>query len=539
MRKNDSVSLVQRAAEKYTGDRKRLEAELKRLVKDGRKSSDLLMMGAAFLHLAELYHAGDDDHRAFSNAIRAVALLKDTDAYVLLVRAYMTLGQVYMYHENLQMAMTMDENAYRLVRKHRIKGQLRINVYNSLSANYYMLGDIRKSIHLLTECLAFLPEDSEEDLFGRARFMLNLAAYYLEVNEAEKARNLLLSMSSWVDKVEYQPLVCDYYLRCACIAYMFGDPAQGDSLTDTALSVIPRDVCPIPLYDDLMEVLKYLIERKDRTRAARLLDSVTAFDGNDNSTLQQIYFCRIMAGYHRVFGEPMKAIDYYKKMEELYEKQSKESRQTQSEQVKRVKAADAEIRKLKKEMQENEEKILLEPMTKLLNRSALLKVSSEFIESAAKMKQKIGAIFIDIDFFKECNDTYGHAKGDEIIREVANACRKEDKKNVRFARYGGDEFFGITRGLSDDAVTAIARRIAGTVRKADIPNVKNPNGGRVTLSIGVVNMAINDRTNTILDIAQNADKALYYAKNAGKNAIYRQIPGGEYVRVDDILSSLT
>ncbi|MBR5942344.1 MAG: GGDEF domain-containing protein, partial [Clostridia bacterium] len=151
------------------------------------------------------------------------------------------------------------------------------------------------------------------------------------------------------------------------------------------------------------------------------------------------------------------------------------------------------------------------------------RVSSEFIESAAKKRQKVGVIFIDIDCFKECNDTYGHAKGDEIIRQVADVCRKRETKNVRFARYGGDEFFGITRGLTNGEVCDIARIICKDIRLADIPNEKNPNGGRLTLSAGVINVTITDKTDTILEIANYADKALYYAKNAGRNAIYELV----------------
>ena len=97
-----------------------------------------------------------------------------------------------------------------------------------------------------------------------------------------------------------------------------------------------------------------------------------------------------------------------------------------------------------------------------------------------------------------------------------------------------------TRGLSDGEVCDIARRIARTVRDRDLPHVHNPNGGRVTLSIGVVNMMITDSTNTILDIANNADKALYHEKDSGKNAIYQQIlseaatneRGDSYIKID-------
>ena len=256
--------------------------------------------------------------------------------------------------------------------------------------------------------------------------------------------------------------------------------------------------------------------------------------------LLSIIFYRIMADYYLAFGEPERAAEFFSKTVSLYETQKREVRKTQLKQILGKKAADAEIQKLRREMQKNDAVNSLEPMTGLLNRSALLRVSSEFIEGAAERKQKVGAIFIDIDFFKECNDTYGHSRGDEVIREVARACRNEETKDVRFARYGGDEFFGITRRLSDDEVCDIARRIAGNIRQADIPHVNNLNGGRVTLSIGIVNMTITDRMNTILDIANNADKALCYAKSSGKNAIYQQVyhntPTDEnnvtYVRID-------
>ena len=94
MRKNASVSLVLKTAEIYGGNKKKLTAELKRLVKDGRKSGDLLLIGAAYCILAETCMALDDESGAFSNALKAVAFLKDTDAYELLARAYVSLGLV-------------------------------------------------------------------------------------------------------------------------------------------------------------------------------------------------------------------------------------------------------------------------------------------------------------------------------------------------------------------------------------------------------------------------------------------------------------
>lgn len=524
-RKDDqtSISIVQKTADLYADDPKKLAAELRRLIKDGKRALDPLMVGAACCHLAELCHFEDDDRGAFSNALRAITVLKDTKAYELLARSYISLGLVYSNQDNPQTAVEIDETAYQLVRKHRIHGPVRIKVLNSLAASYTLLGDIQKSIHLLNECLSLIEESPEADLIGKAKVTLNLSAYYEDNNEPERARETLMTMDPWIEKVGFRALRCDYYLRLACLSYVLKNNKQGDSFADTALDLIPEDGCPMPLYDDLKDIMKHFLIRKDQKRACRIFEAMTAFAKGDNGSLQQIYICRIMADYHRTFGRPEQAVTCYEKLMELLDKQKEETREIQRIQVKRMKAADSEIRKLNREIQKNEKMVSLEPMTKLLNRPGLLRVSSEFIDDAAKSSGKVGAIFVDIVFFKECNDTYGHARGDEIILKVADACRKEETKNVRFSRYGGDEFFGITRDLTDEKVLNIARRIARTIRDADLPHVNNPNGGRITLSIGVVNMTINDRTNTILDIANNADKALYYAKSAGKNVIYQQI----------------
>ena len=184
-----------------------------------------------------------------------------------------------------------------------------------------------------------------------------------------------------------------------------------------------------------------------------------------------------------------------------------------------MKLADLELNKLNRQIKEKDYLVSREPLTGLLNRSALLTVASDFIDKASKRKHKVGAIFVDIDFFKECNDTYGHAKGDEIIKLVAEICKKQESSNVRFARYGGDEFFGIAHGLKDEDVISIAKNIAESIRLNNIPNENSPYK-LLTLSIGVINVGIEENTKTIIDMIKFADKAMYHAKNDGKNTIY-------------------
>lgn len=538
MKKNRSIELVEKTTEKYKDDPKRLARELKRLVSEGQNTGDIILVGVACCRLAKTCYDMDNLEEILRYALRAVALLKDTDEYEWLARAYISLGYVYNYQENYLLALASDETAYEIVRKHRIGGDIKFSAINNLAVGYRVMGEIKKSIRLLNECIEMMRKDFDGDYMSLAMYSINLAEWYKEDGEPQTALDVLASMEEWIDKVEFTPLVCDYYLRRALHVYELGNFSEGSLNVDKALDLVPDNIFPHPVYDDLRQAAHFLSKNGDRPRAERILGIMTVYAEKNKGTIEQLFAARMMADFYSNFGEYERAAGYYAKYEELNERRLREIKEMQFGIHRASRNAEMEIRRLKQKMRKNEELISLEPMTKLLNRSAMLRISDEFISSAVKKKQKVGAIFIDIDCFKECNDTYGHAKGDEIIKEVADILKGEETKDVRFARYGGDEFLGITRGLDDEGVSEIARRICRSIRKKDFPNEKNPCGGRLTVSVGAANVSITDRTDTIIEVVNYADKAVYHAKNSGKNAIYmlkHSSDGGDstgYVKID-------
>ena len=521
MRKNKSIQSVLNVVETCGDDARKRIRKLKQCVKDGRKAGDILMEGAAFCCLAEACNETEDLHGLLINALKAVTILKNTEEYELTAKAYSALGKAYTNQGNNAMALVCDELAYGLVKKHRIQGPTRIAALNNLSVGYHMMEATQKGIRYLNECIDLLKREDSGNDTDFVMYSLNLAQFHRDAGNLDRADGILRSIAGSVEKVDYPPLVCDYYLRCAVIRYLLKDLTSGNDCMDKAFSVFPENLFPLPLYDDLCEAAILVSKNGDRARSDRILGLMTAYAEKNSGTIEQLFAVRMMAHYYRDFGDYEKAAEYYAKYEELNEKQMREQKEMQLQLHNTTRNTEAEIRRLKRMMREKEILTSREPMTGLLNRSALLAVSSDFIETAKKRKMKVGAIFIDIDFFKQCNDTYGHAKGDEIIKTVADVCRQQETRNARFARYGGDEFFGLALGMSDEELCDMARRICRSVRDAGIPNEKNPNGGILTLSVGVVNVSVTERTDSILVIANYADKALYHAKNTGKNAIYK------------------
>ena len=534
MTKNESLKLIHRVNDKYKDDKQKLIKELKRLIEKGQKNNDVLLIGAAYYNIAITYNSKEDLDNALINILKAVAYLDKTDAHELIAKAHIALSYVYGEQENNQMSFIESDKAYQIIQTHRIKGNVRIVALNNFATCYRNMGDYKTAIKMMTECVKLDKQEKEIDYSDLAMHTINLAHFYKDNGQLDKSKEYLDEMEDWVDKVEYKPLACDYYLRRALLTFSMGDNDKAIQYIDKSYDYYIKNSYPNALYDDFRKVCHQLCEIQDLERAYKIIQLMNVFIKKNKGIVGQVLAHQTFANYYQKKGDQKKALEYYEKLNELYEKRFEEQNELQLNACLRMKRAEKEIDKLNKKMREREQLVTLEPMTKLLNRSGLLKVANSFIETADKKKQKVGAIFIDIDFFKECNDVYGHAVGDEIIKEVARCCQKEETNNVRFARYGGDEFFGVTVGLKDDEVIDIARKISQRIRDERIPNEKNPNGGILTLSIGVMNVEIEENTNTIVSLISYADKAMYHAKNAGKNAIYHLLGADEH-KADSIV----
>jgi diguanylate cyclase (GGDEF)-like protein len=157
----------------------------------------------------------------------------------------------------------------------------------------------------------------------------------------------------------------------------------------------------------------------------------------------------------------------------------------------------------------------------------------EEINHSIRLNQEFSLLMIDIDYFKSVNDTHGHQIGDQVIREIALAIRKEVRGIDIVSRYGGEEFAVILPGANNQTALAIAERI-----RENVGDKKFSSGIHRTVYTGVVTviaddladfnkkiqaMPINARHNIFEkfreDIIRQADEALYKAKNSGRNNV--------------------
>ena len=155
---------------------------------------------------------------------------------------------------------------------------------------------------------------------------------------------------------------------------------------------------------------------------------------------------------------------------------------------------------------------LHDPLTRLANRTLLLDRLGHALARAQRSGVPLGVLFVDLDRFKEVNDTYGHAVGDDLLVAVGNRLRGSLRETETIARYGGDEFVVVSEGVADEtAVQAVADRVRAALAK---PFTIQGRPYSVGASVGVA-VAYPEASGGPELVIQQADLAMYRAKGRG------------------------
>lgn len=163
-----------------------------------------------------------------------------------------------------------------------------------------------------------------------------------------------------------------------------------------------------------------------------------------------------------------------------------------------------------------EKMVSIDRLTKVHNRNHYeLQVPLE-IERANRNKMSLAFLIIDIDDFKKVNDTYGHDTGDRMLRLVAQTVRASLRKIDLLFRYGGEEFIVLLPGTGADSARRTAERIRGIVARAE---QASEDGRKVKVTISIGGSIYPEHAQNESQLFRTADKALYAAKEEGKNRV--------------------
>ena len=161
----------------------------------------------------------------------------------------------------------------------------------------------------------------------------------------------------------------------------------------------------------------------------------------------------------------------------------------------------------------------MDPLTALANRRGLDRKAAVLWPYCARTQTNVGLIEIDIDFFKKYNDRFGHPAGDKCLKEVAHAIKNTAKRYVDItARTGGEEFIIFVQNMTEAELVEFAMKVRKSVADLKIAHAYAGVSEYVTVSMGIA-YGVPGEDYAFDDMYEEADRALYKAKNSGRNCI--------------------
>lgn len=177
--------------------------------------------------------------------------------------------------------------------------------------------------------------------------------------------------------------------------------------------------------------------------------------------------------------------------------------------------AEAEITRLRKELERARSQALNDALTGLANRRAF-DTDLDQISRTPKATGQLCLVLADVDHFKKFNDTFGHALGDQVLRLVASVLNKAATDSVSAYRYGGEEFALLCMTGLETALTT-ADTLRGAIEKLRLKDKKSGQPlSHITASFGVAVLKPDEAVDALIE---RADKALYQAKEGGRNQV--------------------
>lgn len=179
-------------------------------------------------------------------------------------------------------------------------------------------------------------------------------------------------------------------------------------------------------------------------------------------------------------------------------------------------AIERDLTEHKKLQAQLESMATIDSLTGLANRQAFLQRAKNEFHRARRYTRPLTVVMIDIDHFKTINDHYGHATGDEVLRQTAEICQRSLRGTDFMGRVGGEEFVLLLPDTEHNSACHVAERMRTQLYETPIV-VENDIRLNITASFGVAPMTGDDSDfNTVLE---RADEAMYHAKHDGRNQV--------------------
>lgn len=396
-------------------------------------------------------------------------------------------------------------------------------IYSYIASTFQRMGSSREALkYFHKERTCYYSINTENDDLLERVFLLNinLGYAYCGIQNYDMALNYLRI----IDERRFFDITYKYriYINSLRLKTSFGFKDQERIVYYTKQLLNEIDLskhkdCFFEFYD----LFKLQLMNKNKKAAFHLLNALIEIARElnlENYTFlaldAKVQFYKFKKDDINYWAALKEFLDNTKQKEEMI-KELKQLRILKRNEVLRI---EQENKYLKKKVETLKERSEQDELTKLPNRYRLKSYINEKFLEARSCSLSFGIDIIDIDYFKQYNDNFGHLDGDKCLVRIADILR-DVAKNHFVARYGGDEFFIIFFNQTTSQILDVVNEIQESILKQDIKQATGLPYDRVTLSQGIFQM-IPKKGSKVEDFIKKADRALSTGKNRSRNAVY-------------------
>lgn len=491
------------------------------IIRYGLQEEDPYLLGYGYFYCGEVYYCLNDGDLFFESVTKALGYLVFAQEWELMAKCYNFLGIMAFNSGNIPVALEYYSNGIRICdihELHRFKIILQINIgavhiecqryedalsYMDVAYHALMSRKNDPSFHNYMLCIF---ENAEKCLIAQGDY-----------ERIEKIREVIRK-EHWeffndVDKISISFVEAVYLDKCRQLE-------ERDRIIQWIDENISDSIPVLDLMDDIYMYCRMLIEcqkQKDFLHIITLLDPVV--ESLNVTRIQQKLISLKMQFYrwNKQRAEYLECASTFYELSELMEMEQCKMNNNVIALRRSLERSDRVRRKVEMQNQILLEKSQTDALTNLGNRFQFNDYSETAFTKAIQDKSSFAIEILDVDYFKEYNDNYGHQKGDACLVSIARVLREMQRKcNAFCARYGGDEFILIYRNITQEQLKQNAITLREKVMELGIAHKYAKNSSIVTISQGIC-WGMPDSSSRLWDYLHSADDMLYRVKKASRN----------------------
>lgn len=485
------------------------------------EQNDDKLLGFSYYYAGEAFYMLNDIERLFRYMTKALASLEKTGQWELVARAYNLLGITSANRGNIPFAMDYYLNGLTYCKQFHLL-EAGAMIYINIGNLYLEVKEYTQAKDSFEEALLILKSEPQRDGYYSC-----LTAIYIGLSRCGMERNLSSQVEIYTDKLQteckdnfdaedmlyYQMYMASYY------NYMGLYEKQEQCMASISGKML--DNFPVMDYfDELYRYSTMLLNNEKYDEFAALIQNMEHSIEKTKVANLQRKLVNLKIEYSRKTKEKEVYKDLTVKYYELSMSMEKENQYMVSSLLEFRKILDYESKMRREAERQNlalQEKSETDALTKISNRLRLNTFIEEAFECAKKESHSFGVEILDIDYFKQYNDNYGHQAGDKCLVKIAKQLKKLEKHgNVNVFRYGGDEFVIVYEGYQKSAIESMMKELKESVASKKLEHKYSLADQIVTVSQGAY-VEVPRKEEKVYDFLHAADVMLYKVKQKSKN----------------------